>query len=71
MKEKLSKQSIDTWAAGLKFYTSASSKIESDLTKMKAISLTWYDVLYSVYTKPKNDLECLISLKKLFSVKAH
>ncbi|EKT86981.2 MarR family transcriptional regulator [Leptospira santarosai serovar Shermani str. LT 821] len=53
MKEKLSKQSIDAWAAGLKFYTLASSKIESDLTKMKAISLTWYDVLYSVYTKPK------------------
>ncbi|EMJ83125.1 MarR family protein [Leptospira borgpetersenii serovar Hardjo-bovis str. Sponselee] len=53
MKEKLSKQSIDTWAAGLKFYTSASSKIESNLTKMKAISLTWYDVLYAVYTKPK------------------
>ncbi|EMO11727.1 hypothetical protein LEP1GSC137_4319 [Leptospira borgpetersenii str. Noumea 25] len=60
MKEKLSKQSIDAWAAGLKFYTSASSKIESDLTKMKAISLTWYDVLYAVYTKPKNDPECPI-----------
>ncbi|WP_036094836.1 MarR family winged helix-turn-helix transcriptional regulator [Leptospira weilii] len=53
MKEKISKTSIDAWAAGLKFYTGASSKIESDLTKMKTISLTWYDILYSVYTKPK------------------
>ncbi|MBW0434216.1 MarR family winged helix-turn-helix transcriptional regulator [Leptospira yasudae] len=53
MKEKISKPTIDSWAAGLKFYSAASSKIESELAKTKAISLTWYDVLYSVYTKPK------------------
>ncbi|MGJ4751233.1 MarR family winged helix-turn-helix transcriptional regulator [Leptospira kmetyi] len=53
MKEKITKESIDAWAAGLKFYTAASAKIESDLAKSKAISLTWYDVLYSVYMKPK------------------
>lgn len=53
MNEKLSEQSIHAWAAGLKFYSSASSQIESALAKTNAISLTWYDILYTVYTKPK------------------